>query len=366
MKQKNYPYLYEVGDVVNETLKITLLSRNNQNKKSYIVKSLVCLDAPEYEILESRLKKGVGCDYSKKVKPRIYEGNSLWSKVEFREHIIDVEMAKTLSPGSNKKQLFKCKTKGCLNTKIMKPNDLINQGYGCSFCSNSISYGHLAFSSYNKYFNLNYKSEIILEELPNRRFDFINFETGKIVEIQGEQHSNVYHQWYEQSHAQDIEKREFCKNSKYTMIEIDMYKSTWEHFKRQIDLEKDLPSMTKKDERVILEMMNNEGCYPVDLIIKMYTENKVSLKSIGEKYHMDSRTVSELLKRNNISIKAPGGKRKVKCIETGEVFNSLTSAAKWAGISSSTLHGNLGEKKIQKTAGKHPQTKEPLSWKYVE
>ena len=53
------------------------------------------------------------------------------------------------------------------------------------------------------------------------------------------------------------------------------------------------------------------------------------------------------------------------CLNTGERFPSLRSAADWcglvgvSGISSVCKHGK------QKTAGIHPITKEKLRWEYV-
>ena len=55
--------------------------------------------------------------------------------------------------------------------------------------------------------------------------------------------------------------------------------------------------------------------------------------------------------------------RKVICINTGEIFNSLSKATKWCNIKNSC---NIGEccRGKHKTAGKHPITGEPLKWKW--
>lgn len=56
-------------------------------------------------------------------------------------------------------------------------------------------------------------------------------------------------------------------------------------------------------------------------------------------------------------------KKKVLCITTNKIFNSINEAADFANISPSGISKCL--KGIQKTAGKHPITKEKLQWKYI-
>lgn len=63
--------------------------------------------------------------------------------------------------------------------------------------------------------------------------------------------------------------------------------------------------------------------------------------------------------------KSNGKDRKVLCISTGQVFNTIAEAAEW-----SNQKGNANIIKVckgeRKSAGKHPETGEKLSWKYVE
>lgn len=63
-------------------------------------------------------------------------------------------------------------------------------------------------------------------------------------------------------------------------------------------------------------------------------------------------------------VSAPQGKL-VKCINTNQIFHSASEAARWCNLKGS---GNIGNCCIGKrqTAGKHPQTGEPLKWEYIK
>ena len=60
-----------------------------------------------------------------------------------------------------------------------------------------------------------------------------------------------------------------------------------------------------------------------------------------------------------------GKAKKVLCIETQMIFNSLAEAAKYYNLANSSSITNA-IKGIRKSAGKHPETKSPLHWKYLE
>lgn len=57
--------------------------------------------------------------------------------------------------------------------------------------------------------------------------------------------------------------------------------------------------------------------------------------------------------------------KKIKCINTGEIFNSIKEASLWCGLAKCSSHICESAKGNGKYAGKHPQTKEKLMWEYV-
>ena len=58
--------------------------------------------------------------------------------------------------------------------------------------------------------------------------------------------------------------------------------------------------------------------------------------------------------------------KKIKCIETGEIFDTATSAAKWCNLKSRSSMTICCNSEGNRTAGKHPLTGIPLHWEYVE
>ena len=60
-----------------------------------------------------------------------------------------------------------------------------------------------------------------------------------------------------------------------------------------------------------------------------------------------------------------GNQKRVKCLETQEIFNSITEAAKWCKQKdASTISGYLHGKGF--SAGRHPITNEKLHWELVD
>ena len=56
-------------------------------------------------------------------------------------------------------------------------------------------------------------------------------------------------------------------------------------------------------------------------------------------------------------------RRKQVIASTGEIFESVTAAARWLSIHPSNIFKQIAE--VYETAGKHPETKEKLTWRYV-
>lgn len=57
--------------------------------------------------------------------------------------------------------------------------------------------------------------------------------------------------------------------------------------------------------------------------------------------------------------------RKVRCMETGQVFSTVKEAGRWCNLKNEVSISEQCRGK-RKTAGKHPETGKPLHWEYVD
>ena len=57
--------------------------------------------------------------------------------------------------------------------------------------------------------------------------------------------------------------------------------------------------------------------------------------------------------------------KKILCVTTGVIFNSIQEAAKWCNGLNSPISDAALNKRRYKTAYKHPKTNEKLIWKFI-
>lgn len=96
----------------------------------------------------------------------------------------------------------------------------------------------------------------------------------------------------------------------------------------------------------------------IDIWVKEY-KNGMSINAIAKKYNRDNGTVEKYINNPVANKKVNYHGRTVKNINTNQIFNSISAAAKWAGCGATTLTRHLASDKI---AGKVPDTGEPAQW----
>lgn len=92
---------------------------------------------------------------------------------------------------------------------------------------------------------------------------------------------------------------------------------------------------------------------------KLISEHRKGIATFTGQHHTE--TTKKQISEHR---KGQGGKS-VICLETNEIFNCMMDAARWCGLKTSCSIGQCCMGKV-KSAGKHPITKEPLHWKYIE
>ena len=411
---KRTEYRYQVGEVVNGTLKIVeqtrkSMNKNNYTNRAYIVQSLVYPDAPTYIITEYHLLRGQGCSY--KVGQRVYEGNSLYSIEKIRPFLTNIEQAKKIARTSTKKIIAKCTN--CETKREIAARDLNLYGVCCKICSKSISYPELFMTSYLKAKGISFETQVRYNDLPNRRFDFkIKLNNKNIlIETHGNQHySDKSKKWgFSDTIKSDSEKREFCYNKGIELIELDCRISSFEYIEKSINNNETLPNIDLKDISKIKNFIEKNKKYDVKKIIEQYKQGHSTLeigkfhnvsdkiilsilkkvkipirsshklsakeynslieeymkgdtmKNIASKYGITRSAVGIILKRNNVTTRIIG--KKVKCLNTGEVFINIKKASEWAIQACKISECCKGKRNF---SGKHPITGEKLTWEYVE
>lgn len=355
--KRNKKHIYKVGEVVNSELEIIKKSRNKFNHKSYIVKSLVYPDAPYYNIDESSIKKGTGCAY--KNNKRIYEGNSLYSVEWIRPYIVDIEEAKKTSPKTSRKIKMQCPV--CKQKKNIAPGTVHDYGFSCKYCSKNISYPEQFFIAYTNIKKLPFKHQ---QKLPKskRVFDSVNYTERLIVELHGIQHYDSNNKWYDRSKESDEEKREYAEENNWTLIELDCSKSSFEYIRNSISNCSYLPNIKKEEESKIINAINHNKNLPMREIINLYINEEKSSYEIASILNVHQSTIIRALSKNNVSLRDSHeiSSKKVRCINTGEIFISISEAQRYYNTRNISNVCN-GKRKSSGTLNGNP-----LKWEFVE
>ena len=354
------PHKYEIGDVINDSLiVVNKLRKGKNNVRAYEVQSMTYPDAPTYEITEGSANRGRGDAYV--ARKKIYEGNSLYSIEWVRPYLVDVKQAKTIAPKTSKKITFKCPE--CNTEKIMSPHKFMNRGLCCPFCSKGTSYPELFMLAYFKVKGIDYEYQKRFEFLPNRTYDFYLPSTKTVIEVHGEQHYRVSKTSKFNLYKDiDEEKAKHLEENGINLIVLNCSKSDFGFIRHTIKENNYLEDIQESEEYLILEYLMENRVYPTQEIIKKYKEGKSTIQ-LGEEYNLDKTTINGILRKSNINIRNSRTKR-VKCLNTGRVFDSLKEASEWCGLVDGrgitrTIKGT------QEYAGTHPSTGEKLKWKLI-
>lgn len=360
-------YMYEVGQVVNESLIIVNQIRNKRNSRAYVVQSIKYPTAPPYETSEGNLKKGIGDGYA--AGQRIFEGNSLYSKIEVRKNIVNIEESKTISPYTHKKTLFKCSS--CDYSKEVNVKNVTTHGFSCPLCKSYISYPEKVGVSVLATLNIKYDIQKTFDDCKYKNklpFDFFIEHNGEkfCLEMNGLQHYEDCRMLsYARTRKTDQIKKEYCANNNIHYVAIDCRISDFDFiFDNLINSQIGFMLVGINKEET-LDYLHSNFKYNSIEIIEMY-KSGVKISNIAKQENITQTSVTGILKRAGVWEFTPHELRNIvsiECVTTGEIFTSQSVACKWCGLKRGGLNPHL--KGRTKSAGRHPITNEKLTWKYV-
>lgn len=287
---------------------------------------------------------------------------------------------------SDKKYYFKCDKchRKSSNLKILK--NIARRGYSCEYCSDGISIPQKFFGNLFSSLGLEFESEKTFKWGENKRYDFYIQSYNMIIEIHGEQHYkkngfNRLRRTLTEEQSNDRLKKDLAlSNGIKQYIEIDSRESSLLWLKENCIKELGhIFDFKNIDWEYIWELCQSS------LVSKSWElwEDGKDLKTIAKILNVNSATVTKYLKKGfylglcsydskeemrkgvlrSVEITKEIKSKKIVCLNTKEVFDSITSAeikyfdSKKSNISSCCKHK-------RNYCGIHPITNQKLLWMY--
>jgi len=382
-------YTYNDGDIIVldngkkiEILEQIRISHGKRTEKGYKYRCLVCGNIDTK--MESSFERGQGCNVcsGKKI---LIGFNDMWTTHSQIAKLLKYpEIGYVISFGSDKKQIFICPD--CGSEKEISPITLIRHGLACPKCSDGISYPNKFVFGILSQLNIKFKTEEIFDWAKDKRYDFYIPSMNIIIEANGVQHydETTRGRSLKEEFANDELKGKLAlkngiESEKY--IPIDCRESEMKWIKGNV-LDSNLVNFFD------LSNINWVECHKyackslVETVCNLWNEGLYDTKKIGEVLKLSKPTVISFLKKGKetgiCSYDAKeelrkcgmntGGlglnKKKVICVTTNKIFDSLTMAGKSIEISDNGIRSCCRGR--NKSAGKHPITGEKLVWMYYD
>ena len=295
------------------------------------------------------------------------------------KYFVDKKDAKKYSFGSDKKICVRCPD--CGNEKMMNIDRLVRCGFSCNKCGDGISYPEKIMINILNQMGISYQTQLnktTFKWCNKYRYDFYIPSLNCIIEIHGGQHyynsfESIGGRTVEEEQKNDEIKEQLAKENEIkNYIVIDCRKSELEWIKNNI-LNSDLNKLFD------LSNVNWLQCHEfvcnglVKKTCDMWDNGMNNTKKISDEMQLNRTTILKYLKQGvelgwcNYNAKESSMQRytsmskKVICLNTNEVFNSIKDVKRKYNINISNCCRG-----VTKSAGKHPETGEPLVWMYYE
>jgi len=342
-----------------------------------------CLDHPEHD---SEQKSIIDFTRRQKTSLNCIQCNMIVvTHPELVKYLVNKEDAYKYSIGSNVKIPMKCPN--CGFEKMMSLNTLF-RGFGCSRCSDGVSYPEKFLFSMLEQLDVIFKVQLsskTFEWCKTYKYDNYIDNMSCIIETHGIQHYEEIKGSWKMTLAEiqenDKSKEKIAKeNGIMSYIILDCKHSNTKWIKNSI-IESDLPRVLgfKEDDVNWLECHELACSSLVKIACELWNSEIKNTTYIADKLKVDKHTIVKYLKqgvelgwcdydpdeekkKRSISMKELNS-RKMICLTTKEVFDSQTEAEqKYSIINISACFG----KGRQKSAGRHPETGEKLVWMFYD
>lgn len=325
-----------------------------------------------WDMLAGNALQGCGCPYCSG--QRILIGfNDLWTThPDIAKLLTNPNDGYTHSKGSVSKLDFTCPDCGCVSKHII--HNVIQNGLSCPRCSDGISFANKFMFNMLEQLGSDFECEYSIDGM-DYRYDFFIKMYNMMIEMHGRQH---YEGWNDKRCLEEIqridnEKMIYAKHngiSKY--IVINSAKSELEYISNNI-IASELSKIFD------LSVIDWEQCllYASSSMVKRAAglyRNGYSNTEISKKLHVSMTTVWKWLKiagKLKLCDYSPINKfiessRRIICITTLEIFESLSAASRKYNIAVTSLSKVCKHRAHSNHAGKHPVTGERLSWMYLD
>lgn len=313
-----------------------------------------------------------GCPYCSGRLP-ILGINDLWKvRPDVASLLLNPEDGYMLTAGSGRHVDCKCPNCGTISNHILA--NICKRGFSCSVCSDGISYPNKFMASMLEQLCIDYKPEHIIDG-ENYKYDFYLSQYNLIIEMHGRQH---YEGWND-PRRQTLEKIQQNDNDKKAFVINNNIKNYIVIDSRCSDIAYIANKIKQSYLSTIFDLSKVDwvkcGFYTAGSLVyraaELYNGGN-DTKSIADELKVDKSSIHRWLKKATELglcnwIKSTGflkERHSIVLLNTKEQFDSVSSGGRKYDV----LVQNISKvcRKQRAYAGLHPETGEPLVWRYVE
>lgn len=319
-------------------------------------------------------KLGYGCPRCSKRHYFKKNGSLSENYPEFCKYLVNKDDGKKYGRYTEERLLLKCPD--CGHTQYRQPNTVITHGFHCEICRDGISKNEKIMRSILSQLNIDFEVEKIFSWSDKKRYDF--YFDNIICEMNGKQHylDGFVIEGNKRTLKEEIENDNFKRSIAFehgfdenNYLVIDCRKSDFQWIKEHILKSKlsqyydlsvidwrkcELDSM--KSVAIIINDLWNSGKSVKEIVKELKLSNSTVTKYLTQFHELGMNSYDYVKERNSLDC------RKVVCLNTKEIFNSIKNASKQYKVYNTSISDCCMKKR--NSAGTYNGKK--LVWAYYE